>query len=427
MGNTQGVPAAHIRIYQNLIQIRDPGKRVEMINTLLIGAEYVQTARKMGVYSHLLSYVAKVQAGERPGYLPGEVAVPLPVVQQQQQRAPIKYGGGGGSNQLVLAAQPALQAKTSTQRLVKPRSKEKALTYFQSCLEVLGLEEEVALTEESLKAAYKAAALRAHPDKKGGSEDQFEAVTRAYAYLTEILRRIHGGRTKEGKVEAPNTLLEGRREDAKAWQHVEPVRLNPKKLDMDAFNKMFEATRPPDPDDDGYGDWLTNKQEESGVGGGGKFSGKFNRDVFNKMFEEQSRSRNSDPQNQLVMLQPQALTLAPNTGVELGREKASSYTAAANASLKYTDLKQAYTVENTLSPQVSGVRVEQRDIKSYKAAREKAPDPFNHEELAAIAASERHAAEKERQRQLRVAQDDAFSNEYFNRMKRLVLTDQSSK
>ncbi len=426
MGNTQsqGIPPAHIRIYQNLIQIRDPGKRAEMIKTLLVGAEYIQTARRMGVYSHLLSYVAKVQAGEHPGYLPGEVAVPLPTpaVQPRYSSQP--------QNQLVVS-QNSLQSgrgvKTSTQRLVKPRSKEKALTYFQSSLEVLGLEEEVALTEESLKAAYKSAALRAHPDKKGGSEEQFEAVTRAYAYLTEILRRIHGGRTKESKVEAPNTLQESRKEEAKAWQHVEPVRLNPKKLDMDAFNKMFEATRPPDPDDDGYGDWLTSKQEESGPIT--KFGGKFNRDVFNKMFEEQSatRARGSQQANQLSLVQPQALLMAPNTGVELGREKASSFTAAANASLKYTDLKQAYTTENTLSPQVSGVRVEQRDLKQYKAAREKAPVPLSDEEMAAIAASERYAAEKERQRQLRVAQEDAFSNEYFNRMKRLVLTDQSSK
>ncbi len=431
MGNAQGIPTAHVRIYQNLIQIRDPAKRADMINTLLIGGEYVQSARRMGIYSHLLNYVAKVQAGSHPGYLPGEVAVPLPPVGRAQTTvAPVRQMPSQGGTQLVLSQQQtnSLQAKTSTQRLVKPRSKEKALTYFQSCLEVLGLEEEVALTEESLKGAYKSAALRAHPDKKGGSEEQFEAVTRAYAYLTEILRRIHGGRTKEGKVEAPNTLLEGRREDAKAWQHVEPVRLNPKKLDMDAFNKMFEATRPPDPDDDGYGDWLTNKEESGVGGGGGKFSGKFNRDVFNQMFEEQAKARGSaaaQQQNQLTMLQPQALMMAPNSGVELGREKASSYTAAANASLKYTDLKQAYTVENTISPQVSGVRVEQRDIKSYKAAREKAPTPLTHDELEAIAASERYAAEKERQRQLRVAQDDAFSNEYFNRMKRLVLTDQS--
>ena len=65
---------------------------------------------------------------------------------------------------------------------MKGKRSEKALTYFQNCLQVLGLEEEVALTEETLKKAYKRMALKAHPDK-GGSEEEFEAITRAHAYL----------------------------------------------------------------------------------------------------------------------------------------------------------------------------------------------------------------------------------------------------
>jgi len=36
---------------------------------------------------------------------------------------------------------------------MKGKRNEKALNYFQKCLEVLGLEEEVALTEEALKKA----------------------------------------------------------------------------------------------------------------------------------------------------------------------------------------------------------------------------------------------------------------------------------
>lgn len=415
MGNSSSFPAAHQRIYQNLIQIRDPVKRLEIIRTLFASQEYVMSARKAGIYSHLLSYVAKVQSGETPGQLPGEGQ---PVMQQQQQQPQNSYIPQQQKQNVYSLSLSQKQPKTAYQQLVKPKGKEKAIGYFQSSLEALGLEEEVALTEETLKAAYKKAALKAHPDK-GGSEEQFEAITRAYAYLTEILRRIHGGRTKEGKVEAPSALAETRKEEATAWKHVEPVRLNPKKLDMDAFNKMFEQTRIPDPDDDGYGDWLTAK--ESG-GNAPKFSGKFNRDVFNKMFEEQAR-KGDIPRNQLIT-QPQALTLAPTSGVELGREKSSSYTAAVNSSLKYTDLKQAYTIENTISPQVSHVKVENRDLKQYKAQRDRAPDPLTNAEAEQIAASEKYAADRERQRQLRVAQEDVFANEYFNRMKRLVLTNQ---
>ena len=403
MGN---VPSVHTRIYQNVIQIRDPAKRVDMIQTLLAGPEYVQSAKRGGVYAHLLAYVSKVQKGQTPDALPGE-RIGQPPIQPQAQ-----------NHQITTREEKPHNPYT---QLARPRGKEKAIGYFQSSLEVLGLEEEVALTEEALNKAYKRAALRTHPDK-GGSEERFEAVTRAYAYLTEILRRINGGRTKASVVEAPTAIQETRSGDAKNWKQVEPVRLNPKKLDVDAFNKMFEQTRIPDPDDDGYGDWLTNKTEVAASGQ--KFGGKFNRDVFNKMFEEQAKATTSVPQNQLMNLAPQAMMLAPNSGVELGRGKSESYTAAANANLKYTDLKQAYTQENTISQQVSNIRVESRDLKKYQASREKAPEPLTDYEAGLHAEAERQAAERERQRQLRVAQEGMFADEYFQRMKRLVISNQ---
>jgi curved DNA-binding protein CbpA len=401
MGNTASLPEAHLRIYQNMIQIRDIQKRVEMIQLLLAGPEYLYSAKKSGIYPNLLAYVSKVQKGQPPDLLPGEQGR----LQQQQQQQ---------HTQIVQRAEKPHNIYT---QLTKANGKEKAIGYFQSSLEVLGLEEEVALTEEALSKAYKRAALRAHPDK-GGSEERFEAVTRAYAYLTEILRRIHGGRTKASVVEAPATLKETRGEEATAWKHVEPVRLNPKKLDVNLFNQMFEQTRMPDPDDDGYGDWLTNKNETDASQE--KFSGKFNRDVFNKMFEDKAR-RETTQSSQLSVLQPQAMTLAPTSGVELGRAKADSYTAPANANLKYTDLKQAYTLENTISGQVAGVRVEHRDLKNYKAARDRAPEPMNDMEAAQLAEAERQASERERQRQLRVAHEGLHASDYFERMKRLVI------
>ena len=199
MGNaasSQMFPGTHIRIYQNVILIRDPVKRIEMIETLLAGPEYVQSAKKAGIYSALLMYVSKVQKGQRPDLLPGEGTAPTQARTPQQQ------------TQIARREEKPRNAYT---QLSKANGKEKAIGYFQSSLEVLGLEEEVALTEEALTKAYKRAALRTHPDK-GGSEEKFEAVTRAYAYLTEILRRIHGGRTKASVVEAPTALQETRGE-----------------------------------------------------------------------------------------------------------------------------------------------------------------------------------------------------------------------
>jgi len=351
----------------------------------------------------MLAYIARVQAGERPAALPGEMAMSAVVPPAIHQ-----------PTQITNFAQTQLPPSSA---VMKGKRNEKALNYFQSCLEVLGLEEEVALTEISLKKAYKVAALKAHPDK-GGSERDFEAVTRAHAYLGEILLRIKGGRAKEGKVEAPEALKDTREGASKEWEMVQPVRLNPKKLDMNAFNQMFEQTRIPDPEEDGYGDWLKGADMAAA---GPKFGGKFNRDVFNQAFEEEARAR-ARGGHELANRQPEALTLAPNAGVELGRTGGGGFTAAANANLKFTDLRNAYTSDNMITNQVADVRVENRSFDQFSASRKQAPAPLSNQELAGVQAAEAAAAAREEQRRLRAAQEDSLGAQYFERMKRLVIT-----
>jgi curved DNA-binding protein CbpA len=415
MGNAQAVQnTAHIRIYKDLIKIQNPVTRAEMIRTLLAGQEYLSSARISGVYSHLLAYIARVDAGQRPAALPGEMAMTA-VQQPQQQRIQQQQQQ---QTQIVDHAPPLphMQQRPSA-HVMKGRRNEKALNYFQKCLEVLGLEEEVALTEAALKKAYKRVALKAHPDK-GGTEEEFEAITRAHAYLGEILLRIKGGRKKEGVVDAPEVLQDSRKDESKQWEMVEPVRLNPKKLDMNAFNQMFEQTRIPDPEEDGYGDWLKGTDAAST---GPKFGGKFNRDVFNKAFEEEAAARRARG-GEVAIRQPEALTLAPMSGVELGRSGGGSYTAAVGSSMKFTDLKNAYTSENMITHQVSDVRVEARSFDQYSSSRKQAPAPLSNQEMAGVMAAEAAAAKREEQRRLRAAQEDSLGTQYFERMKRLVIT-----
>jgi curved DNA-binding protein CbpA len=340
----------------------------------------------------------------------------MTAVQQPQQRQ-IQYQQQQSQTQIVNHIQaPQVQQRPSA-HIMKGRRNEKALNYFQKCLEVLGLTEEVALTEEALKKAYKRVALKAHPDK-GGTEEEFEAITRAHAYLGEILLRIKGGRKKEGVVEAPEALQDTRKDESKQWEMVEPVRLNPKKLDMNAFNQMFEQTRIPDPEEDGYGDWLKGAD---GPAAGPKFGGKFNRDVFNQAFEEEAAKRRAQG-GQVTVRQPEALTLAPMSGVELGRGGGGNYTAAVGSSMKFTDLKNAYTSENMITNQVSDVRVEARSFDQYSSSRKQAPAPLSNQEMAGVIAAEAAAAKREEQRRLRAAQEDSLGAQYFERMKRLVIT-----
>jgi curved DNA-binding protein CbpA len=403
MGNIQGaaIPPSHIKIFNDLRSIKNPAIKVQMIQTILAGQEYIDSAKRSGIYAELLAFIAQNQSQNKNQTIRQQQTIQQQTIQQQ-------------AIQEIVTTQPK---KSHIQRIEKVNSEEKAIGYFQACLEVLGLEEEVALTEDILKKAYKKSTLKNHPDK-GGSEKEFEKVTRAYAYLGEILRRIHGGRSTTANVDAPNILQDSRMKDYDSVKHIEPVRLNPKKLDMDAFNKMFEQTRIPDPDEDGYGDWLGKEKDESN---NPKFSGKFNRDVFNQMFEEDAKD-NSSKANYIVH-QPQSMIMAPTLGIELGRDRPESYTAAYNADLNFTDLKQAYTTENTFSKQVAHVRVDNRNFENYKNEYGKAPPPLSTGELERIQQGEKQMEQRELQRQRRAAEELMNSDKYFERMKQLVLTD----
>ena len=222
-------------------------------------------------------------------------------------------------------------------------------------------------------------------------------------------------------MDAPAALQGNRDTDADAWKMVEPVRLNPNKLDMNTFNTMYEQTRIPDPEESGYGDWL--KGEDGAATSGPKFSGKFNRDVFHKAFEEENRGRNTRTgKTGAIVAQEQSLANRLGYATELGRTGRDDYTVAANdPGLKYTDLKKAYTEYNTFSQDTAGVIVKNRTLDQYSKDRDKAPAPLADHEMAALQAAERAAAEAEERRKIRQAEETIAEGNYFERMKRLVI------
>jgi len=212
MGNQSSADPVHVRMYSNMIQIQDPSKRIQIIHTCLTSMEYVNSAKRCGVYSYLLHYVSTVQNGGHPPTLPGESAgIPSQAIAVPRSMQPNMAQGIGATHPSLLnattassyARQQAIvhhQSNEPSWKVITDTPKQKAMSFFASCLEVLGIQEEVALTPESLKSAYKKMALRAHPDK-GGSEEYFEAVTRAYAYLSEILKFMKGGKKDAGRVD----------------------------------------------------------------------------------------------------------------------------------------------------------------------------------------------------------------------------------
>ena len=454
MGNQTSIDPVHQRMYSNMIQIYDPSKRIQIIQTCLASMEYVNSSKRAGIYSYLLHYVSTVQSGGNPPVLPGEQQAFTPSAVPRTLQPNMAQGIGATHPSMIHAPTAATYAtnysapnpnyatqasqsssyatrqqqqivtrtdSTPSWKVITDTPKQKAMSYFASCLEVLGIQEEVALTEETLKVAYKKMALRSHPDK-GGSEEYFEAVTRAYAYLAEILKFMKGGKRTAGGGQVDATQARSSREtEAKQWEFSgEPVRLNAKNLDMNAFNKMFEQTHMPDPDSDGYGDWLKSSDSNAS---GPKFKGEFNRDVFNRMFDEESRKGGKQSTNLIVHPGQMALTLNPTSGVDLVGERPDSYTAAPNSKFQFTDLRGAYTSDSTISDKVSNVQVGDRNFEQYRASREKAPDPFNQSELHGIQEYERRQQSIDVLRERKRAEMNVRNQQYHDRMKQMVITD----
>lgn len=459
MGAAQStIDPRHVSIYRKLLGIQNPQTRLQMIDTLLQDPSVVHSAKLGGVYGGVLQVAAAIRHGGTAPPLPGELASPAPAqsssglppqqaarappahqqhqtasVPRQLQQHPMAFqqapSGAAGGNTLVQHRSNQLAAGTASrqdyfQEVAKPKRSEKALNFFSACLRVLNIQEEVALTEAMLKSAYKKAAMRAHPDK-GGSKDAFDTVTRAYTYLTDIIKLVQGRQTKGdgAPVAGLDSIQEERGSASKDWQlPAKPVKLDPKNLDLNKFNQLFEQTRIPDPDEDGYGDWLKDEMDaKGGKKGMKKFSDDFNREVFNKMFEDETGANSTTTLSRFQ--HPQELILNSGMGVELGRGRPVDYTAAPDSKQQFTDLRAAYTLENTIQDKISGIRVENRDFNSYKAQREKAPTNYNEEELASLNAYEQQKKQAEEQRRLRAAQEQLGARDYFERMKQLVIRD----
>ena len=345
-----------------------------------------------------------------------------------QQQQPVQQQGTAHmqGQQLVSYGSNAITQQQANPygKLYKPRSTEKALNFFQSCLQILGIEESASLSEDLLKKSYKRAAVKSHPDK-GGSEQEFEAVTRAYAYLVEVVKRVSGSGSASASASAPLKTMDEvhthRRETA--YTHdAPPTALNPNNLNMSVFNKVFEDNRMPEPDEDGYGDWLKDVADQAGPRA--KFGGKFNRDVFNKVFEDDARA-NSKSQALMTYHDPQEII--PVAGVELGRDRPSDYTAPFNADgLQYTDLKNAYTPENTFSSKVANVKVADRTYERVVTERKSAPATYSDDERALMEQAQRQREAQERQRQVRAAEEGMAAQRYAEQMKRRLLVNGSS-
>jgi hypothetical protein len=302
------------------------------------------------------------------------------------------------------------------QLVVSPAAK--ALDYFQESLALLGIDEAEGITAERLKAGYRAASLRAHPDK-GGSKEAFDEVVRAYKYVEKILMRINPKMTAEEKarLKAPVTM-ENALASRSGLEDVAPVQLSAKKLDMNTFNKLFEENRLPDAGrDSGYGDWMASTGGSDEVVADPRLKGKFNQQNFETVFRERAIAQTAGTAI-VRKLEPDAIM--PTYGTELGGDN-SNFTAAFGADTQFVDLKEAYTTGSTRFHEVADVKVSgksARTMEEAKRIREAEMARVDPDESARIAAAAAAFEERERQRRMRLAQEDTAAETWAEQMRR---------
>jgi curved DNA-binding protein CbpA len=447
----------HVRIWNNLNGLNSANARLQMLQTLMEGPEYIAATKRAGIYAELLGWMGAQRRGEYFSWPKPYSASPTPSYTQSSPQPPPSFrefmsppsmGGYGPQTKNMTMPPPPMATKqrqhTQSAALATIAPPKRALDVLHESYMLLGLDDSKPLTHEVLRSAYKRAAIKVHPDK-GGSPEAFDAVTRAFTYVEEVLNKLL---PKSGagigsdderfsmKVNPENAMrMRGVTSSVAAappgtlqLENAPPIALNPKKLDMNVFNKLFEENRLPDPEHDGYGDWL--KSQEGRSSSTEVMRGKYNKDLFNKMFEDDAK-KTTVPKSDSELATykaPNDMIMAPGFGTELGVVKKEHFTKSTGhmiggAGLAYTDLKYAYTDGATFSQEVSGVSLEGRPktIEQAKTEYNAPPRPLSAEESAAIASIERAREYAEQQRQMRVAARDVDVEEAHNRLKSRLL------
>ena len=413
-----------------------------MLDTLFSVPEYVTVAKRMGLYAALLHWKAATQRGEYAAWPSGDTRFPSAEVAPRRTSPHVSAGTATAATGItgitgitgprlhiadpVARTRPEEPAQRQLARVAPPK---RALDILNESYATLGIDDTKPLTHDALKQAYKRAALRNHPDK-GGSPEQFDAVTKAFLYVQEVLNKLIPIHDSDARFTAPVTMDSALRargvtatapapRDAPKLEDRAPIALNPKKLDMAAFNKLFEENKLPDPDkDDGYGDWLKS-QETSRAIPPNAMRGKYNADVFNRTFEDEAKKISATVQL-AKYVPPAEIILAPNFGSELGSDRPAQYTKApVGSGIGYTDLKYAYGEGSTFSQGVAGITMDGRPKNLEEAKREynSAPRALTAEEAAAVASFDRAKEHAEAQRRQRLAVHDVSAETAHERMK----------
>jgi curved DNA-binding protein CbpA len=255
------------------------------------------------------------------------------------------------------------------------------------------------VTSESLKRAFKDAVVHTHPDR-GGQEGDFDKVLAAYFYLSNVLKRLSGGRGGLQTIYVEDVI------QAREDQFIQELNnlMNDVMDQMDKgadnafqkdFNEQFEKLHVRE-EDRGYGEWLKDSMEDPSVE-------PVDPSRLNELFE--STVTMGKPVPTSIILHPDEMaTISGKThGTVLIRPSGQAYTSDPDTNPEYTDLHDAYTSDNTIFDKLPVYQEKVRTFEDLLKEREMVYTSELDRDLEAIAAYEKKKMDEEKEHKQQIA------------------------
>jgi hypothetical protein len=283
--------------------------------------------------------------------------------------------------------------------------------------QILGLTPGVVHTEKEIKTAYRNLAIKYHPDK-GGSEEVFKILTKAYMYLLK---------QSEGQNYVEKNFMDLKKDySTPQSQEYSATSQNSDDFNVKQFNKLFDENKLEDEDwEGGYGDWQTQNTD---VEPKKIFNQKFNLDVFNQVFSELNNENKVVSDIQMYK-EPEPLSLSNKIGyTSVDYKKTDDYSreydiqdGTSKQGIYYTDYKKAYSNTTLINPSSVQHRPEYKTIEDLELYREKQEFTITNEDKIQIEEKKKKEEHEEYLRIQRLRQRDDQLTSHSAKVNRLLL------
>ena len=281
--------------------------------------------------------------------------------------------------------------------------------HMDHALQKLGFQRIEEVSTETLKRAFKRAAVESHPDK-GGSEGDFDLILSAYLYLSTILKRSTGGRGGF-QVLDPSEVRQAREDQFVSELNnlvsevFDQVDQNKNEKFLQEFNEQFEKTHIRE-NEVGYEEWFRSHDDikEESV----KVEQQVDPDTWNQTFETRVKQGKPEPTSMILHPDQMAFVSGSTRGSSLIQGTGHSFTSDVEANPEYTDLHDAYTAENTVYDKIPVYQEHERTFESLLKERDLVYTTELDRDLEAIAAYEKQKQEEEKEHKQRI--EEYFKN-----------------